>query len=104
MLKQNTATKRISNKNLTQFSEHLHIEIKQFFTTEEINQLARETKFVKREGKIDGRIFLELIVFSNESLKQQSLNDLSATLEHNYAIEMTKQSLHERFNNNALHF
>ena len=32
------------------------------------------------------------------------MNDLSATLEHNYAIEMTKQSLHERFNNNALHF
>jgi hypothetical protein len=80
------------------------VEINRFFTTEEINQLAKQTQFVQREGKIDGQIFLELIVFNHESLKQQSLNDLSSNLESNYHIDITKQSLHERFNSYALIF
>lgn len=43
-------------------------------------------------------------MFNTEHLKQQSLNDLSNNLEYNYHIEITKQSLHERFNTYALHF
>lgn len=99
-----TATKRISQKQFTQLIENLEVEIQPFFTSDELNQLARETKFVQREGKIDGAIFLELIVFHHESLKQQSLNDLSATLKTDYQIEIRKQSLHERFNEYAVDF
>ncbi len=47
---------------------------------------------------------MELIVFNNENLKQQSLNDISDTLKDEYKIEITKQSLHQRFNENAVSF
>ena len=74
------------------------------FSEEEIEQLARETGFVKRESKINGNIFLELLVFSNEDLKFLSLNDMAITLKENYNFDITKQSLQERFNFHALHF
>lgn len=69
-----------------------------------MDQLARETKFVQREGKINGSLFLDLIVFNSENLKDQSLNDLSIELKNKHGIEITKQGLHERFNNYALVF
>jgi hypothetical protein len=69
-----------------------------------LNQLARETRFVKREGKINGGVFFDLIVFHSESLKSQSLNDLSIRLKDKHDIEIKKQSLHERFNFHALLF
>lgn len=75
-----------------------------FFTEEEIDQLAKETRFVQRKGKISGRLFFELIVFHSETLKSQSLNDLSVTLYDRHDIKIKKQSLHERFNNNAVFF
>lgn len=84
--------------------ENLHVEIQPFFSTEELNQLARETKFVQREGKIDGEIFFDLLVFHNENLKKQSLNDLTIILDVNYQIDYQRQSLHERFNENAVKF
>ncbi|MFZ2634701.1 MAG: IS4 family transposase [Desulfosalsimonadaceae bacterium] len=75
-----------------------------FFTSEELNQLAIDSNFVQRKGKIDGHLFFDLIIFHSEDLKSQSLNDLSAALNDRHGIEIQKQSLHERFNNNALSF
>jgi len=102
----NLSTKRLSKKREQQLIENLEIEINSFFTGEEIEQLARESKFVQRENavKVDGRIFLDLIVFNSEKLKEQSLNDLTVALRCKYGIEITKQSLNERFNNYALLF
>jgi hypothetical protein len=45
-----------------------------------------------------------LIVFHSSNLKDQSLNDLTGILKEEYLIEITKQSLHERFNASALIF
>lgn len=73
-----------------------------FFTSEELNQLARDSGFVQRVGKMDGSLFFDLIVFHSEDLKSQS--DLSISLKERHAIEIKKQSLHERFNNFALIF
>ena len=69
-----------------------------------MNQLAREAGFVQREGKLNGRLFLDLIVFNSESLKSQSLNDLSVVLKTEHNVDITKQSLHERFNKSAVIF
>jgi hypothetical protein len=83
----------------------LEAEIKPFFNSNEIKNLAKESKFVRRQsGKIDGQLFLDLIVFNNDCLKNQSLNDLTVALEERYKIQITKQSLHERFNEYALVF
>jgi hypothetical protein len=61
---------------------------------------------VQRENavKVDGRIFLALIVFNSDQLKEQSLNDLAVALNCKYGIAITKQSLNERFNQYALLF
>ena len=82
----------------------MDVAIDPFFTPEELNQLARDTQFVCREGKIDGALFFDLIVFHGENLKSQSLNDLSVSLKDRHNVEITKQSLHERFNKYALAF
>jgi hypothetical protein len=49
-------------------------------------------------------LFFDLIVFHHETLKSQSLNDMSVTLKDRYDIEIRKQSLQERFNHYALAF
>ena len=102
----NWSTKRLSKKRLQQLIENLETEISSFFTAEEIEQLAKQSKFVQRENavKVDGRIFLDLIVFNSDKLKEQSLNDLAVALNCKYGIDITKQSLNERFNQYALLF
>ena len=94
----NWSTKRLPKKRLQQLIENLEIEISSLFTAEEIEQLAKQSKFVQRENavKVDGRIFLDLIVFNSDKLKEQSLNDLTVALRCKYGIEISKQSLNER--------
>ena len=76
-----------------------------FFSAEELEKLARETGFIKRSScKITGSIFFDLIVFNSSNLKKQSLNDMSIEILEKYKIHIKKQSLHERFNKNALNF
>jgi len=101
-----TATRKLSKNRQQQLFENLNVEINSFFTTAEIEHLARKAKFVQRENavKLDGATFLALIVFHSESLKKQSLNDLTIDLQTKHGIEITKQSLHERFNDFAIAF
>jgi len=60
--------------------------------------------FVQREGKLNGCTFLSLIVFNTNSLLDESLNDLSIDLQQNYEINISKQALHERFNERSVLF
>jgi len=87
-------------------AENLNAEIAPFFTSEQLNELAKETNFVQREfgGKIDGEIFFDLIVFHNENLKEQSLNDLSSILKDDLTIKISKEGLRKRFNEYAVLF
>lgn len=94
----------IARGKLSKLVNNLDVAIEPFFTTEELDQLAREQKFDQRKGKLNGSRFLDLIVFNSASLKSQSLNDLSVTIKDRYGIEIKKQSLHERFNRYALLF
>jgi hypothetical protein len=80
----------------------LNSAVQAFFSDEELNRLARETEFTKRpDGKISGSVFFDLIVFNSDKLKEQSLNDLSLEAKQRHEIEITKQSLHDRFNEYA---
>jgi hypothetical protein len=81
------------------------MEINPFFSSSEIEKLAKESNFVRRQsGKINGQLFPDLIVFYNDCLKNQSLNDLAQIVTERYNIQITKQSLHERFNQYSLIF
>jgi hypothetical protein len=97
-------TKRLTKHEQKQLTDNLAVAIQRFFTDDVLEQLARETKFVQRESKINGQNFFDIIVFNNEQLKQQSLNDLAIDLTERYGIKITKQSLHDRFNERALAF
>ncbi len=66
--------------------------------------MARSCGFIQRKGKIDGHTFLSLIVFNTNSLLGESLNDLTVDLSQNYEIDMSKQGLHDRFNEKAVQF
>jgi hypothetical protein len=59
---------------------------------------------VTRKGKIDGATFICLVALNSENLRKESLNDLTITLQRKYGVDITKQSLHERFNDRALLF
>ncbi len=74
------------------------------FQADEIDQLAHEKKFVQRKSKLDGATLFSLIVFNNNSLHQESLDDLTVDLGQNYKVDISKQGLHERFNACAVSF
>jgi hypothetical protein len=95
---------KISTCELNNIVTDLDVSISPFFTTQELEQLAKEAGFVQRKSKLDGTLFLDLIVFNSENLKDQSLNDLSVLLKEEHGIAITKQSLHERFNQSAVLF
>lgn len=97
-------TKRLTKYEQQQLTDNLAVAIQQFFTDDVLEQLARATKFVQRDSKITGQNFFDIIVFNQEQLKQQSLNDLAIDLSERYGITITKQSLHDRFNEQALAF
>jgi len=60
-----------------------------------------KSEFVQRVGKLDRFTFLSLVVFNPDSLAYESLSDLTTRLELDYGVEITKQSLDERFNSHA---
>ncbi len=74
------------------------------FDPEEIEQLARDNKFVQRESKLNGCIFLSLIIFNSNSLHDESLNDLTIALNKNHGVDISKQGLDDRFNAYAAQF
>lgn len=89
---------------MTNFFKNIEIDLAPYFSADELDQLAKESKFVQRESKITGSVFLDLIIFNSDKLKSQTLDDLSIDLEKKHYIKITKQGLHERFNKYALEF
>jgi hypothetical protein len=85
-------------------SKNLELSIRPFFNRDELDRLARESGFVHRSSKLNDSLFLDLVVQNAESLKSQSLNYFSLVLKSDHLLDITKQSLHERFNDNAVTF
>ena len=65
---------------------------------------ARQSGFVKRKSKLTGSHFAHLLVFSNGNLAQTSLLEMCQHFEYSSKRLLTKQSLDERFNSNAVAF
>jgi len=74
------------------------------FNEENINRIAIESGFIIRKGKIDGFIFLDMLLFTYFNHKELSLNDLSSQLDERYSISITKQGIDERFKNTTIKF
>ena len=95
----------MSTLNLNMNSRKLSAEITKLLSEESINQLARITGFTRRTGgKIDGFKFLDTLLFANFNHKDLSLNGMSKYLNKKHDVEISKQSIDERFNENTLLF
>jgi len=94
----------ISKMELDKLTNNLDDSIATFFSREELDQLALDTGFVQRKSPLNGSLFFDLLVFNSENLKNQSLNDLTVDLNNKCGINISKQSLHERFNEYSVVF
>ena len=73
---------------------HLAPELQDFFTRV-AERVARETKFVQRESKLTGALFLRALVFGFADEPQANLEDLVETLDA-LGVPITKQGLQDR--------
>jgi hypothetical protein len=81
-----------------------HTNIRQFFTSWAAEQ-ARKTKFVQRESKIGGSIFLQGLVWGAYLFGQITLAGLGGIIEKlDPDISVSDQGLDQRFNKHALAF
>jgi hypothetical protein len=78
-------------------------EIKKEFDEETVSRISKETKFVQRKSKLSAMDFLILCVFAHQKNENISLEGLSAELMQT-GVCITKQSLQERFNDQASSF
>ncbi len=85
-------------------AQELDSAINRFFTESELDELAKETGFSKRVSKITGSRFLDLMLFNPKELKRTSLNNMTIHYLERHKMEIKKQSLFERFNENAVLF
>ena len=60
-----------------------------------VNQVARQTKFMRRQSKLDGLDFLRVLVFGFIENPQGSLNHL-AQVSLDLGVEITPQGIDER--------
>lgn len=74
------------------------------FSDECLEQLARETGFIKRKGRIDASTFAKLLIFNELDQSQLSLLDLKLDLQSYFGCEISREAIHKRFSPEALSF
>ncbi|WP_153798406.1 IS4 family transposase [Foetidibacter luteolus] len=90
---------------LRDFEQGLGQKVLEVFSAGHLMQVARETGFAKRSPrKLTPHCFLNMVLFSPFDNKEVSLNDHSVQLRMNHEIAVCRQSIDERFNENAVEF
>jgi hypothetical protein len=76
-----------------------------FFKDGYIEQLARETGFIcRKSSRLSGEAFLKMLVHNILPGSEWSLNDQCSYLREHHGIELTKQSLDERYHTFTVEF
>lgn len=89
---------------LTERSEMIKL-IAKMFSDAYLEKTARQTKMIQRStSKLSGKMFLTLNALFIDSLSNTSLEDQCELLWEEFGVEMTKQSLDERYNTDAVGF
>lgn len=73
------------------------------FMSQDVETIARQTKFVQRKSELDGQGFLQTMVFGCIEKSQSSLNDL-AQVSADLGIKITSQGLDQRITEKAVAF
>lgn len=76
-----------------------------FLKSGKVEQLARESGFISRStSRLSGEMFLKMLCTHIAAPESWSLNDQCQYLRDEFGIEMTKQSLDERYQTFAVRF
>jgi hypothetical protein len=75
-----------------------------YFDGQVIENLARATNFIQRKSKLCAVKFLTSLMFVHQQGKALSLLDICGDLYHQYGLKLRKQSIQQRFNENAVAF
>ena len=84
--------------------KNLSAEISNLLTEECINDFARDTGFIVRDSKLDGNMFLDILLFTHFNQKQLSLNELAIQVKKRFGIDITKQAIDKRFTDKSVEF
>lgn len=80
-------------------------QLQAFFEDSVLEKLARDSRFVERStSKLTGWMFLELHLLMDSNGTELSLNQMCDELCERHGVEMSKQSLDERFNTFSVKF
>ncbi len=82
-------------------------QIEQLFERERVEALARDTKFVQRQSKLSGHIFLVTYTFAMSQYVNPTLEQLSSLLDQvleRFDQDITREGLHQRINTYAVAF
>jgi len=80
------------------------VRLTEFFKSEEIESLGRESGFIQRRGTLTADSFVKVLMFQDFDGHSRSLTDIVSCLylEHSQAI--TKQALGQRFTSRSVLF
>ena len=84
-----------------QFVNKFSKRISEAYSCDHLEQVARETCFKQRESKLTPEIFIDTILFNEIDNGCVSLNDHSAAIKLRHDVTISKQGLHDRFNEEA---
>lgn len=84
--------------------KHLIKNIKDVFDIDEINKIAKDTKFVQRKSNIKAQDFLTLNVFHGEDICSAPLSQLVSKYDMLFDTQISKQALDKRFNKYSVEF
>ena len=94
----------MGNFNLKVNVKNLSTEISNLMCEECINDFARDTGFIERNSKLDGNMFLDILLFTHLNQKQLSLNELAIQVKKLFGIDISKQSIDKRFTDKSVEF
>jgi len=69
-----------------------------------VENLAKDSGFIKRKSTLNGMGFLELLMFNSQQGNLSSLNELAEDFEMQTGRAISKQGLDERFNSRSVNF
>lgn len=94
----------MGNFNLKVNVKNLSTEISNLLNEKCINDFARDTGFILRNSKLNGNMFLDILLFTHFNQKQLSLNELAIQVKKRFDINISKQAIDKRFTDKSVKF
>lgn len=84
--------------------KYLSKSIKESFDINEINKIAKDTKFIQRKGSLTAKDFLMFNVFYISDICTAPLSQLVSKYDMLFSKQLSKQALDKRFNKHSVEF